>query len=252
MKNALKVFNAWFWVWAVISAILVGIMLIVGNDNQRAVYGMAATIMALFMVMPVRNWLYRFVVWAINYVSSINTNFKDRINPVATYNLLIDPTKREENVGFYRSLKIVIGIIMVILALLWLVFQRTSFNIVYAFLHTWEFIFRGRISFLALLVYILLSLGFYYLVYWFIGQVLNGKLHNDTGKLDWSKALWRILLAVVGFYVKIIIGGALLRYTAEMILATVGFWTIVVAFLIAIFELWCYIRRRRAERNANP
>lgn len=244
MKNAKKIFSGWFWIWAIVSIILVGAMLIVGH-NKAAANGMAAAIMALLMVLPVRDWMYRFIVWAIDYVSSINTNFKDRINPHATYNRLVDPTKREENVGFYRSLKVVIGVITVILALLWLVFQGTSFNVVYAFLHTVEFILRGKIGWLALLVYILITIGYIYAVYRFVGLVLNGELYDSTGSIDWQHSWWMIALMVAIFYFKIIFSGVLLKFTAAMIFSEVIFWTVVVGFPILIFEIWNFIQRHR-------
>ena len=234
MKNAKRVFNKFFWVWFVSTIILVGAMLIAGQPYAK---GMAAVIMASFMVLPVRDWMYRFLVWAIDYVSSINTNFKDRINPHATYNRLVDPSKREENVGFYRSLKVAINIVCVILALLWLVFQGTSFNVVYAWLHTIEFIFRGKIGFLALLIYILITLAFIYLVYWFVGQVLNGNLYDSSGRLDWSSCWWKIAIAVGGFYAKILLSGLLLKFTAGMIGSSLIFWTVVVGFPIVVFEV---------------
>ena len=247
MKTAKRIFSGWFWAWLILAIVMVVGMLIVGTNNNVAVKGMAATIMATLMLLPVRDWMYRFIVWAIDYVSSINTNFKDRINPYATYNRLVEPTKREENVGFYRTLKFVIGVICVILALLWLVFQGTSLNVVYTFLHTWEFIFRGKVGFLAILVYILLTLGFCYLVYWFIGQVLNGELYvNDgSGRIDWGHSWWKILLMIGGLYAKIIIGGLLMRYTGAMLWSAVSFWTVVIGFPILIFEVWRLVQRLR-------
>lgn len=242
MKNAAKVFNGWFWAWMLITVVMVVGMLIAGQPYAN---GMAAVIMSTFMVLPVRNWLYRFIVWALDYVSSINTNFKDRINPHATYNRLVDPSKREENVGFYRTLKVVIGVICTILALLWLVFQKTSFNVVYAWLHTIEFIFRGRISWLALLFYVLLTLAYIYLVYWFIGQVLTGALYDGSGRIDWASSWWKIVIAVVGFYAKIIISGLLLSFTGGMIWSSVVFWTVVVGFPLLVFEIYSFIRRIR-------
>lgn len=246
MKNAKKIFNKFFWVWFVATILLVGAMLITGQPLAKS---FAATIMALFMLLPVRDWIYRFLVWAIDYVSSINTNFKDRINPHATYNRLVDPSKREENVGFYRSLKVAIGIICLILALLWLVFQGTSFNVVYAWLHTIEFIFRGKIGFLALLFYVLITLGYIYMVYWFVGQVLNGNLYDDSGRLDWRSCWWKIAIAVVGFYAKIIISGLLLKFTAGMIWSNLVFWTIVVGLPIAVFEVRNLIHRLINRNN---
>lgn len=243
MKNAKKVLSPWFWSWIGISTVLVILMMTLGAGNASALHAMASTIMALFMLLPIRDWMYRLLCWAIDYVSSINTNFKDRINPHATYNRLIDSTKREENVGFYRTLKIVLGIITLILALLWMVFQKTSFEVVFSFLHTIEFLFRGKISWLALLTYLLLTLGFYYGVYWFIGQVLEGSLYVSDGRFDW-KSWWKVGLAIIGFYLKIILSGLLLCYTSSMIWASIRFWTIVVGFPLLLFEIWRVLRKR--------
>jgi len=240
VKNAAKVFNGWFWSWVGISLALLAAMLIIGNENHtntNTLQLLAGMILALFMLMPIRNWAYRFVVWALDYVSSINTRFKDRVNQHATYNRMINPLVREENVGFYRAVKIGINMITTILALNWLVFNRTSFNIVYAFVHTWEFIFAGKISYLAMLIFVLLKAAFVYLIFWFAGNVLKGTLYKADGSIDWSKSWWKILIMVVTFFVEVIGAGLLMRYTPEMLGHKVFFWTASVSFPILIAEI---------------
>ena len=255
MEKAKAVFNKWFWIWIAIAAALLITMIVVGNqdgDNTRLMYGLASVIMASFMVMPIRDWLYRLFVWAIDYVSSINTKFKDRVNQHATYNRLVNPLIREENVGFYRTLKYVINFITLIMALLWLVFNRTSFHVVYAFLHTWEFIFRGKISYLAILANLLLTLGFIWLVWWFVGQFLTGKLHDDDGRINWPSAWWKILIMVIGFFAKIIISAILKKYTSDMLIAKLVFWCTTVGIPLIVGIISGIVRRYRASRSATP
>lgn len=254
MKNAAKVFNGWFWAWVGIAVALLAAMLIIGNenhDNTTVLQLLSGMILALFMVMPVRNWAYRLVVWALDYVSSINTRFKDRINQHATYNRMINPLVREENVGFYRAVKIVINLITTILALNWLVFTRTSFNIVYAFIHTWEFIFAGKISYLAMLLFVLLKAVLGYLIFWFVGHVLKGTLYKPDGSIDWPKSWWKILIMVVGFFVEVIGAGLLMKYTPDMLLHKVFFWTASVSFPIIIAEVSRLIGIYK-KRHASP
>lgn len=244
MKNAKKLFNGWFWSWLGLTVLLVVAMMIVGKQPHTS--NMAAVIMATFMLLPVRDWMYRGIVWAIDYVASIKTGFRKRIYPHTTYTTMGNQKDHVVNPGFYRTLKVIVGVICLVLALLWLVFKGTSFNVVYAWLHTIEFLFRGRISWLALLIYVLLTIAFLYMVYWAVGQILNGELYNGTtGRIDWKKAWWKILIMVLGFYAKIIISGMLLSFTAMMIVASVRFWTIVVGFPILIFEIWIFIQRHR-------
>lgn len=250
MKNAAKVLNKWFWAWVGIAAIMMLVMIVVGNEagnNTAIIYGCSGVIMATLMIMPLRDWLYRLIVWALDYVSSINTRFKDRINQHATYNRLVNPLVREENVGFYRAVKVVINVITMILALLWLVFARTSYNVVYSFVRTWELIFRGQISYLAILVNLILSFAFAYLVFWFAGQILNGKIYNKDGTIKWTESWWKIVLAVVGLYAKIIISALLKQYTVEMLIAKLVFWTVVIGFPVLVYEIWSYIQRNRSE-----
>ena len=241
MKNAKAVLNGWFWAWALLAAILVAGMLIVGNDNQRAVNAMASAIMALMMVMPVRNWTARLIVWAIEYAASRSQSFRNRINKLATMNRLVDPSKREENVGFYRTLRWAISIIAIIIALLWLVFQRMSFQAVYGFLHTWEFIFTGKISFLALLIFILVSIVFGFLVYRVVRLVTHEGAFDTDGHILWRKAGVWLVVCIVALYGKILLDGILLKKTLSMIGATAIFWTaiiLLIALIIFIVNHW--------------
>ena len=200
-KNHL--FNWWFFTWLGIAVTLIVIMLSVPTYKLP----LSATVMSLLMVMPVRDWMYRLIVWAIDYVSSIDTNFKDKINQYATYNRLISPNEREENIGFY---------------------------VLYSWLHSIEFVIRGRISWLSLLFYILLTIGFIFLVRWAIGQVANEEMLDTNDNFDWSKAWWRILVMASGFYLKIILTSILLKFTFPMFLHSIIFWTTVVGFPIIV------------------
>lgn len=243
-----KIFSKWFWGWFGISVVLVIAMFIVG-DNQKALNGLSAAIMALFMVMPVASWLNRFIMWAINFVSSIDTKFKDRINPYATYNTLTDPGHRQENIGFNRLVQFFCGITALILALLWLVFQHMSFEVVYSFLHTVEFIITRKISWLALLVEVLITVAYCYAVFNFIRLILNGDFHNEDGSINWTDSWYKILLAVIVFYIKIVVSALLLKYTAEMVGASLVFWTTTIGIPLLIFEIVGYVRRRRIEAS---
>lgn len=251
MKNAAKVFNRWFFAWLGIATVLVIIMLIIGGSNMKAVKMLAGFTMAALMVLPVRDWAYRLIVWAIDFVSSNNTDFKDWINPKATQNTLLDPTKREENVAFYRSLKVGVGIVTTCLALLFLIFRGVSFNIIYGFLHTWEFIFRGKIGFVSLLFYILLTAGWTVAVLWLGYQILKGNFLDDNGNIKWSEHGWKIIAMSIGLYAKILISGLLLKYTADMILASMLAWTAIVGVPLLFWAIVNVIARF-ANQNQNP
>jgi len=244
MKNAAKVFNKWFWSWVAIATVLLAVMLLLGNENNEKtaiIQLLAGMILALFMVMPIRDWTYRLAAWAFDYVSSIDTTFKDRVNQHATYNRLINPLVREENVGFYRLLKFAVNLITLILALTWLVLSKTSFRIVYAFVHTWEFIFRGEVTYVALLLYAMIKAAFFYTVFWFFGHILGKEkarvFYNTDGSINWGKSWWKIVLIIVVFYVHVICGGLLMKYTSDMLWHKVLFWTISAGLPILIIEI---------------
>ena len=50
MKTAKRIFSGWFWAWLILAIVMVVGMLIVGTNNNVAVKGMAATIMATLML----------------------------------------------------------------------------------------------------------------------------------------------------------------------------------------------------------
>lgn len=234
------IFSLAFWSWLVITIFCIVFMFLAPAWAEP----LSGTIMALFMVLPVRDWSYHVLVWAIDYVSSINTPFKDKVNPHLTYNRLVEPTKRYQNNGVYRSIKFAILIATIILALLWMVFQGAAFNVVYSWLHTLEFLFTGKLSWLSLLFYVLVTVAFWCLVFWSVGQVLNATYRDrSTGDFLWNEA-WRIVVMVLGFYAKIILSAILLRFTLGMFLASMGFWTIVVGLPITVFTLVNCFRRR--------
>ena len=250
MKNAKKILNGWFWAWLIIAVLMVVGMLVVGN--QKATRTMASVIMATMMVLPVRNWAERFLVWAIEYISSRRQTFRNKVNKLATMNLLVDPSKRVENVGFYRSLRWGITVATVILALLWLVFQGLSFQVVYGFLHSWEMIFSGKVSWLAMLIILVTAVAFVWLVYraiyWLLREVC---LDSEDGHVLWDKAIWRICLFVGCFYGKIILDGILLKKTGSMIGATALLWTVVIALFLAIYFLIDRYEKRKKKEAAS-
>lgn len=250
MKKLAKVFNKWFWGWFFISVCLVIVMLILGRENHpKIVNGFSGAIMALFMVMPVSNWLYRFIGWAIDFVSSINTEFKDKINPYATYVTLTDPTHRKENIGFNSLIHFFCGLTTLFLALLWMIFQSMATEVVFSILHTVEFIFTLRISWVAIFFELLITVGYCFAVFNFIKYILSGEFRNEDGSFNWAESWWKILLAIAVFYLKIIVSAMLLKYTSEMTIASLTFWTTTIGFPILFFEVMGYIRRKRRESN---
>lgn len=246
--NLKDIFTKWFWWWLGITIVLLIIIAIV--QTQPFVSYLSATIMALFMLMPIRDWMYKIMDWAIDFLSSNNTAIKDYFNPKATMNP-IDATngERVRNTVFYDALFTLSLYITTILALLWLVFPNAAFNVVYAWLHTLEFFFTGRIAWWRILVYMLLLPTFFYGAYIAIGEFLEGKVYYDNGKIDFEHNWWKFVLMFVGFYGFIIIGDALLAYTGSMIWSSCCFWSIVVGSAIIGLKIWMFLRKRKYKRN---
>ena len=243
MKNAKNIFTKTFWVWFVGAVILSGMMVIFQAPNAK---WMAATIMAGFMVLPVRDWMYRLLVWAIDFVSSINTDFKDRINPYATYNRLVDPAKREENVGFYRTLKGCVYWACVILALICLWWQGASFNLVYGYLHTIEMLVTLQLHPLALLIAIGLIIGFYYGAYRFTLRLLREDFINPTtSRLDvignWPHFAGMLLL----FIAKIFGAGLCIKLPWNVMWTHLILWILAIGIPVAIIWIRHFIHHRR-------
>lgn len=230
MKNiAIVLFLAWF----ALAIVLVLVSLIIGTHDLAV--KLYTFIMSSFFLFPFPVLIYRFLNWAINFLTSINTNLKDRINPFATMNDLIESDKRKKNVGFYIVLFIIEFIVNLSIALLWLIFTEVSYNAVYAVIHTAEYLITGQISFVALLFYLLITIGYFAFVWWFLGQILNGRLYTNTGNFDISQ-LWKIILMIIFFYSKIIISGLLLKYTIQMIISALIFWTVVIGVPILFLK----------------
>ena len=234
--------TGWFWGWAAISAILVAIML--GNEIDATIKAhMSSAIMALMMVMPVRDWTYRLLEWAIDYTSSRSTKYRRRLQKLFTNLSLNDPTgPRKRSRPIYSALMVTISYISVFLALTWISLPYVAHSCVYSFIRKWQYIFTGRISSVHLIINMIVFALFIRLIYWSVGQILNGELCNDDGHLEFSKAWWRLLIMILGFYAKLVISAILLDYTQTMIWEKCCFWTIAVGTPIIIIELRMWIR----------
>lgn len=244
MKNAKNIFTKTFWGWFIGAVILSGLMLVFQAPYAKP---MAAAIMAGFMVLPVRDWMYRLLVWAIDFVSSINTDFKDKINPYATYNRLVDPAKREENVGFYRTLKGVINLTCVILALICLWWQGASFNVVYGYLHTLEMLVTLQLHPFWLLVAIGLTIGFYYGAYRFTLSLLKEQFTNSsTGRIDVNRS-WPYFLGMFLLFVAKIFGAGLcIKLPFSVMWTHFTMWILVIGIPTGIIWMRHFIQDHRS------
>lgn len=238
MKNAKKIFNAWFWTWFGIAIVMTVVMLAGGGTGLAK--GAAAVIIATFMLLPFRNWLNRFTFWAIEYIASRRSEFRKRIHKYATMNTLLDSDNRESNVGFYRSLMIVIWCVVVILALSAMVFQDMSYSIVYNVLHTIEFAIRGKIGFIEILIYFLANLGFVFMIYKAIGWILNDVVYDNNGHIIWPSLIWRACLFLFVFYGRIILKVPLLKFTNPMVTSDLIFWSLILWIPFGVYEIWSH------------
>ena len=240
-----KIFGVWFWAWASLAATMVITMFLFPAWKETC----SSIIMSSMFMMPIRNWCQRLIRWWIDYYSSINSEFKSRINPFATYNkLLDDDDTRSENIAFYRGINLILLIVSSILALIFLIFKKCSFQCVFSVLHTFEFIVRGKISPVALLFYILITITFFILLWFFFKEVVvNGIIFDVDGKIIWKKALIIFSVALVGFYGKIIVSALLLNYMFNMIVSSVIFWTIILIVSIITLVLIEVIMRNRSS-----
>ena len=227
----IDIFQKTFWVWLGITLTLILIMFLIPSQKHL----ISGIIMASFFLVPVRDWVYRIITWAIDYVTSINTEKKDVINPKATYNRLINLKNRELNPGFYRTLRAVILLVTLLLALLSLIFSPVSYFIVYSWIHTIEFIIIGKISPIRILLYILLTLGYFYFMIRALGMFLDGKFYLEDG--TFNKAKTKKALLIIGvFYAKIIISGWLLRFTFKMVFMYIIFWSVIMAIVWVFYK----------------
>lgn len=230
MEKTTKIFNKWFWVWLIVAVALTGLMIILKQKY------FASIILATFALLPMRDWIIRFVIWLIDYITSINTKEKNKLNPKATYNRLIDSKKRLENPGFYRLLKFAIGIFSVIISLIWLIFDGTAFNAVFSFLYTIENICTGKVGVTRLLFFILVTLWFIYMLYWTMRQFKKDRCFNrSNNKFSWSKITCRMAFAFANIYGSIILIGIIMKFTGKMIWAAVLFWSIIIWIPIILF-----------------
>ncbi len=229
MKDAKmsEVLNGWFWSWlAIAAALVVGMILL---PSQKEV--LASVILFLFCLMPFRNALYRLIVWLIDYRCSNDDKLKKRLNAHATINTFANPKERVMNTGFYREIWCAILVSSLILGLLWMVFRNTSFQVVYAWVRSIEFLVTLKYSALAMLILVIVKCVYYYGVVWAWGVILNDQMFDkETGKFSWKDASWRLLIMVVGYYANILLSALLLKYSLSMTLASLGYKTCLLLF----------------------
>ena len=240
-KNSItlkQLFRRSFWIWLLTSVVLV----VAFCFYPPLVRPFCGVIMALLFLLPIREWAYELLTWEIDWLTSKNTDVKDALNPTFTLNTLTDPKKRFQNDGAYRGLRFIILVACTIIALAWMMFQNAAANVVYAVLHTLEYIVRGRIGWGALFIWTLVEVAGVYHIYWSAGQLLKGKLYerdiDEEGKVTFSfditKSWWRIAIMLGGFYLRIIVSGLLLKFTFGMIWSAMCLWTVVV-ILVLVF-----------------
>ena len=233
-----QLFRKSFWIWLGISLACV----VVFCFYTPLVRPFCGVIMALFFLLPVREWVYWFISWEIDWMTSKNTDVKDDLNPIFSFNTLTDPKTRFQNDGAYRGLRFIVFIACAVIALAWMMFQNAAANVVYAVLHTLEYIVRGRISWGALFFWSLVEIAGAYHIYWSAGQILKGKLYyrdiDEDGKVvfsfDITESWWRIAIMLGGFYLRIIVSGLLLKFTFGMIWSAMCLWTVIV-ILVLVF-----------------
>ena len=203
-----KHLNGWLFTWLSITVVCVLLMLLVPAWKLS----LSATVMALLMLMPIRDWLCRF----------IDNDLKK----------MMSKHDIDESAISFKALKMIAVVATIILALLWMVFQKTAFNVLYSWLHSLEFIVRGRISWLSLLIYVLLTIAFVFFVRWAIGLIATRK------RITW----WRILIMVGGFYLKVILSALLLKFTFTMTMHSIFFWTAVIVIPTVVLSIFYFKR----------
>ena len=234
MKKGKKIFGLWFKAWFVLAIISILIMLI----SPKHAKGAASVIMATFFAMPVRDWLNRLAEWFIWTYVHINSKKGAKIKVWATYYPLTDTDESTplDNPAFMGTIRFAIGLIIFILTLLALIFQKISLNCVYAVLHTVEFIVRGKIKPLAILINLLLSIGFLIFLWLTIKKFINeeGIIDQNTGKFNLKELWWKLLIVLGVIIVKIILSNLLFKYTLSMMITSLLFWISVIIIIVII------------------
>ncbi len=251
-----SLFSNWFIAWAIISIILVIIFCLfpwlLSPDTGSQI------IMATFMLMPVRDWAFRFFVWIIEYMATINATFRVYAKKLFTIRGL-DTDKVTLDGRHYMILKAIISFITLIMALFWIVFRSASHYAVLTFLNTIEFIVRGKISPIALLLYLIIFGAFIIGLWRYILSITSKEMYEEVENDDddddddfdneptvsirynWSKALWQSALMLAAYYLKIILTAVLLKYTLKMFGAALILWTgfLILAVAVAVlFRFW--------------
>ena len=249
-----RFFGVWFWVWAIPAAILVSIMLILGNtpDTRRTLYGMAAAIMAGFTLLPARNAFYVILLWGLNMVATRDPGFEKDLNSWALI-MWRGKKEKEHNPGFDFSLFVMTSLTFLAIAFLWVADQKTSFEAVYAAIHTIAYIISFKHPVACFVDLIILAL-FVYAVIWFLGEVLRNRnfYKDEVGRIDWQHSWWKVVLIIVAFFIRLLTHGALIGYTAHMIGVSVRFWCIIIFVPLAIFEIRKLIRILRDRFGSSP
>lgn len=119
-------------IWLVIAAICIACIFIgIGNAGL-----MSSIILATLLVLPVRNWISRLIVWGIQYLFSINPSIKKKFGPYVVVDNL-DPTgdKKVLDKGALNIINWSVGGICILIAVFFLAFQGISKEVVYNFIH---------------------------------------------------------------------------------------------------------------------
>ena len=244
-KVQLKKIFAWpFWIWVII-AVTLSITILMTPSHREV---LSSIIIASFAVLPARSWAYRLSVWLVDYVSSNNTDVRDKLNPHATYNRLLKPTERVENPGFYRALWFLTFIVSLVIALLWMVFKGTSFNIVYAWLRSIEFLVTGKYSPLRILLLLLLKTSYICSIVAFIGQILKAKMYDENGHFDRVKGTLKILGMLAMYLVNIFGSAGLLRFSGPMIWSNFLYKMVLLGIYLGLFFVLRYIIKKRKTK----
>lgn len=232
---SLGIFGAWLMV-----TIICGIAIALGVNVNMC----SAIIMSLFMILPVRDWIVRLLIWGINFLSSNMDSFRDKITPWATMNTILDSNNRTENKGFYLTLKLAVAAVCGFIALILWVMQGFSANIVYGFAHSVVVIFRKLagtgLERASIFFWLILCIICTAILIWFVSLIMRGVFGLDSdGNLQKSIVIRDCVILIVSFVVARIKNYLLLSYTWSMIITDLLFWLciLVIPTLFIIFIL---------------
>lgn len=237
--NMKALFGIWFWIW-VVSTIILGIGAACAPTLRKV---LCATILATFALLPMHDWIYQLTIWVLRRMSTISTKIRNKIIPYTTLSNLLKPENKEDNKVFYFTIRFTVFDCMLILALIFMTFQRLPMNIIYIILHTVEFIVTGKIGWFRLLIYVVLLNIFFFVMKWAFRLFAREEILDDDGKFikeDW----WKIAIIIATILVKIIFTTILLKFTFYMSM----YYLFIILLTVACLVVLTLLIKRKIEK----